>query len=1189
MVATTDLARNEATGGRAQAGPGEAPRHAQFDGAINNKDRRLLHGLAAGYTRVVDATCSSLRRLWALLLVAGSVTFWHGAAMCQPSTLWRHSAIYDPARQRMVVFGGGNDAVGTNNAWQLTLAGDPRWAPLVPVGNLPARRRGHSAVYDPKRDRMLVFGGLDSAGVLADVWALSLADPPTWSNLQPSGPGPSARRYHTAIYDPLRDRMLVFGGSDELGIPFGDVWILWLAPTPRWEQIVPGGTAPLARYSHSAIYDPVRDRMLVFSGGGLATNDVWALSLGDTPAWAQLLPSGSPPLARFAHSAVYDPNGDRMILFGGHDYNQPLNEVWALSLTEPAAWTLVFNSDDAPSPRAYHSAVYDSAYRRMVVFGGFPNVSEPTWVLSLGHPMRWSPARPVVEVSPAALELPTVTVGDTVSVPFLVSNLGLEPLLVTAVFLPDTGMRLSSPAPFQLAWNEAVTETLWLAASSPGPVQDSLVIVSSDPRTPRRQVDLNTDVLGLEFDTRVLNTPDEVPLGVSFIVVVTPELGVRVERGMLYYRIAGASSAFDSLALTPLATDFIAAIPAAAVTELGVEFYVSVENSGFVATQPAAAPTEVFTQPVAPPVSMTAIPRPTSGEEFLTGRDIQVEVVLPTGANFLSGTIRYRQGGEQAYQSGTLSVSGSLGRPVATIPASMVGPCGVEYRVAARTLKNELRFPATDSAPAIIRTKVQNLAEQSEHPGACYRLLTVPLDFGADFSGGLDALLTDQFGTYDPVRWRAYWYDPELPANVEFSSASVARFRPEPGRTFWLISRNAHRVNTAPLEGLSTPTGREYPIALAAGWNLFGNPFDFPVAWSEVRRDPVAVDDPVAFDPLLGTIGDYAEEAPSVLAPFEGYFVHANQAATLWVPPRAAPNPVARSDPRPSGAAPTPATQAARLAAHEDPGDLWRFRVRAWTERAMDGSGVFGVHSSAKPGFDPLDWPKPPPPPEPSVEVAFVHPEWQKKAGLYRRDLRGPGSEGETWEIEVRSSTPGEPITLELSEIVPASSGLALRLIDHEQGTSADGWRASGDPAGSSGTGLDGERSVVRYRIVSFGQRPYRLAIVAGTEEYVERASQQSLAIPARLTLDQIAPNPVRLAARIRFGLPRAGPVSLEIYSVLGQRVAAPIDRAQLPPGYHSVVWEGRASGGEQAPSGVYFLRLVSGGDALTRRIVLVR
>jgi hypothetical protein len=1137
----------------------------------------------------------------ALLLAAIVVAIWAGAAICQPGTLYYHSAIYDPVRQRMVVFGGfDNDlAIITNDVWEFTLDDHPRWNRLAPEGVLPPKRYGHSAVYDPVGDRMLIFGG-DSSGtaVLNDVWALSLSDPPRWSNVLPLGvvpcPGtsPCARRYHTAIYDAPRERMIVFGGDRESGsVYLNDAWSLQLTPTPQWDSLEVNGARPSARRSHSAICDSPRDRMVVFGGDFFGpSDDVWALSLVEPMGWQQLQPSGNPlPSERIGHSAIYDPHQDRMLVFGGRSGTY-FNDAWQLSLgTQIPVWSPLPSATVSPSPRGDHSVVYDSLYRRMVIFGGQaggPRLSEPTWALSLDQAMRWSPDRPVIEVSPALLEPQTVTIGDTVSVPFVVSNFGLQPLQVTDFRLPAQAIGVTAPGPFQLTWNQAVAETLRLAATSPGIAQDSVVAVSNDPLTPRSRANLGIDVRGLDFGARVLDEPAEAPLGVALIVVVTPEPQVRVERGTLYYRIVGAS-AFDSLALTPLATDFIAAIPAAAVTERGVEYYVKVENSGFWATQPAGAPAAFFTQAVAAPSSVTAVPRPSSGPDFLVGRDIEVEILLPDGTSFVSGDIHYRQGGQQVYATGTFAPD-LLGRPVATIPESFVGPSGVEYWAEVRTLKTletPLRYPAFGAAFDVIRTTVQNLVEPSEHPGSRYRLLTVPLDLGDDFSGSLDAVLSDQFGPYDPVRWRAYSYDPSA-GNVEFSAAEALRFKPVPSRAFWLISRQDHRVDTAPVEGLSTSTGGNIEIPLAQGWNQFGNPFAFPVAWSDVIRDPAAVDtDPVAFDPSLGRIGDYAEQPPTVLAPFEGYFVHATQATTLRVPPRAAPSTPAREHP----ARPRERAAADGSAPGSAPEDLWRLRLAARSDQAMDASNTFGLRTGAAAGFDPLDSPKPPPAPGPWVRAAFTHSDWRERSGEYRRDLRAPGVEGETWEVEVRSSTPGEPVTIELSQLVPAASGLAVRLIDREQGSTAEWLRAARASAGFAAVGLDSEEIALRYRIVSLGSRPYRLAVVAGSEAYVAQATERALAVPPRMTLDQNAPNPFALATRVRFGLSHATEVSLEIYSVLGQRVATLLDRAPLGPGYHTAVWDGGRRDAGRAPNGVYLLRLVVGGETLTRRMVLVR
>jgi hypothetical protein len=59
---------------------------------------------------------------------------------------------------------------------------------------------------------MLVFGGVDFADWRNDVHALGLVGSPTWTALNPTGAFPYPRVYHNAVYDALRDRMVIFAG-----------------------------------------------------------------------------------------------------------------------------------------------------------------------------------------------------------------------------------------------------------------------------------------------------------------------------------------------------------------------------------------------------------------------------------------------------------------------------------------------------------------------------------------------------------------------------------------------------------------------------------------------------------------------------------------------------------------------------------------------------------------------------------------------------------------------------------------------------------------------------------------------------------------------------------------------------------------------------------------------------------------
>src|SRR5207249_1808099 len=124
-------------------------------------------------------------------------------------------------------------------------------------------------------------------GSFTEVWVLSLSDPATWTQLFPSGspPGP----WGTAmVFDPARRRLLVLDGQK------GQVWALSLSGHLAWTLLSALGTPPTGRDLHSALYDPAGDQVLVF-GGGQGFDDPWALSLSDPPTWTKPSASGTAP------------------------------------------------------------------------------------------------------------------------------------------------------------------------------------------------------------------------------------------------------------------------------------------------------------------------------------------------------------------------------------------------------------------------------------------------------------------------------------------------------------------------------------------------------------------------------------------------------------------------------------------------------------------------------------------------------------------------------------------------------------------------------------------------------------------------------------------------------------------------------------------------------------------------------
>ncbi|HET6349030.1 MAG TPA: kelch repeat-containing protein [Candidatus Krumholzibacteria bacterium] len=269
------------------------------------------------------------------------------------------SSIYDPVRDRVIVFGG----AGGVETWTLPLTGTPAWTQMATTGSPPSS--ASAAIYDSARDRALVF-------YHTQAFALSLTSN-TWTQIAPAGATPSDRFGFAAIYDPLRDRVVIFSGDNNDYPDPNDVWALSLAGTPAWMELTPAGMAPPGRSGHTGIYDPVRDRMLIFDGYNsdvFALDDTWALSFSGTPTWTQLSPAGTTPEARALHCSIYDPVRDRMLIYGGENWrlrDDALFDTHALDLAS-GTWEPVLVP---PTQRSHHSAIYDAPHDRMIVFGGF--------------------------------------------------------------------------------------------------------------------------------------------------------------------------------------------------------------------------------------------------------------------------------------------------------------------------------------------------------------------------------------------------------------------------------------------------------------------------------------------------------------------------------------------------------------------------------------------------------------------------------------------------------------------------------------------------------------------------------------------------------------------------------------------------------------------------------------------------
>jgi N-acetylneuraminic acid mutarotase len=106
---------------------------------------------------------------------------------------------------------------------------------------------------------------------------------------------------------------------------------------------------------------------------------------------------------------------------------------------------------------------------------------------------------------------------------------------------------------------------------------------------------------------------------------------------------------------------------------------------------------------------------------------------------------------------------------------------------------------------------------------------------------------------------------------------------------------------------------------------------------------------------------------------------------------------------------------------------------------------------------------------------------------------------------------------------------------------------------------------------------------VARWNSGTSRVEQLSPTAPKTFLLEQNYPNPFNPSTTIRYQLPVASEVKLEVYDVLGKKIATLVNERQSA-GSYQVVWN--ASG---LSSGTYFYRLQAGTFVETKKMIMVK
>jgi serine/threonine protein kinase len=301
-----------------------------------------------------------------------------------PTTLRSgHSMVWDDHDNALLVFGGiDNNNTMLNDLWEYS-PGNGNWTELspptsaAPCGAVPVPRMNAAMVWDSADQQILLYGGIDANNhYLGDLWSFSLGTK-SWTLLQCTGNGPGNRAAN-AVWD--GHEMLLVGGIDKFGM-LADFWSY--SPTPdsngQWQRLP--NTPMSARADQTLVWDSTDSRMYVFGGlaaNGVQMNDFWSYSASG--GWSQITPkSSSNPLGRQQGLGAWDSKDNLLILTGGWEDGQGV-PFWGFWVYDPKqnAWGLLLpslshTSDPHIPGRTDAAMVWDAADQRIYIYAGAGN------------------------------------------------------------------------------------------------------------------------------------------------------------------------------------------------------------------------------------------------------------------------------------------------------------------------------------------------------------------------------------------------------------------------------------------------------------------------------------------------------------------------------------------------------------------------------------------------------------------------------------------------------------------------------------------------------------------------------------------------------------------------------------------------------------------------------------------------
>jgi hypothetical protein len=550
----------------------------------------------------------------------------------------------------------------------------------------------------------------------------------------------------------------------------------------------------------------------------------------------------------------------------------------------------------------------------------------------------------------------------------------------------------------------------------------------------------------------------------------------------------------------------------------------------------------------APPPTVSNVNAPNSTPNNQTF-NVTVQASDPNnGIAFVN--LYYKKGGDASFTTIVMTNTGGNNWS-GSVPANFVTEKGVEFYIVA-TGGNVGKTASTTHYS--VQVTIPNISRDDPNTGvpvyqpqgttvSAYQLFSVPLILDNP-SASAFVSANPALGTQDPKKWRWADFDRNSRQFIEFPN--FTNINPDHG---YLLIVNLPNFQIGVSSGKTVRTDQNYSYgAFPQGWNVIGNPFNY-----DVPKDSILVS--------VGTYelwsfnnGSWTQSTVTGMRAWTGYAVYLTSPAIMTIHP-------SRSG----------------LSKDRNPFNLANADQKNWfiqiTAKLKDTEDVFnyvGQNEKASNKYDAFDLHKPPSIGE-DVRLQIYHPDWTtQNTEAFATDVHQLNAEGQFFDFSL---------------VTKAEDGIGKLTFDGIQNVPPEFLVYLVDKVSGASTNLKSNKAYSFAPALS-GKKEYRL--LAGTKDFVERYSAGANLFPTEYKLAQNYPNPFNPTTTIQYAVPQTGPVKLEIFNVLGQRVKTLVDENQSVSNY-TVIWDSKNDHGIVMPSGVYFYRIIAGKFVQTKKMVLMK